>query len=203
MKNLQSALLASAIFLAFSSSAIAAPISKAEYKSGKDSVSRQYSADKLACGSKRDNAKDICIEEAKGRENIAKAELEASYEPSVNHNYEVRVAKADAVYHVAREKCDDMAGNAKDVCRKEAEAAHVTAKADAKVAEKTSDANAMAREKTSEANASAQEKTSNVRKDAALDKRDAAYEVAKEKCDAMSGDPKAACIKAAKSRLEL
>jgi hypothetical protein len=199
MNNLQSALLASAMFLAFGSTAIGAPLSKAEYKSEKEAISRQYSADKAACDSKGDNAKDICIEEAKGRGNIAKAELEAKYEPSVKHHYEVRLAKADAAYEVAKEKCDDMAGNARDVCRKEAKAAHVSAKADAKVAEKTSDANTAAREKTSEANMAAQDKTSSARKDAASDKRDAGYAVAKEKCDALSGDPKAACIKDAKS----
>jgi hypothetical protein len=189
MKNFTLAALSAAVCLTFSAAAIAAPMSKTEYSLGKDGISAKYKTDKAACQPMSGNAKDICVEEAKSREKVAKAELEASYEPSEKHNYEVRMARADAAYDVAKEKCDDAAGNAKDVCVKEAKAAHVTAKADAKVVEKTNDANT-----------SAHEKTTAVRKDAASDKRDAAYAVAKEKCDALAGDPKAACIKEAKAR---
>jgi hypothetical protein len=35
------------------------------------------------------------------------------------------MAKVDADYAVAKEKCDDFSGNAKDVCVKEAKAAQV------------------------------------------------------------------------------
>ena len=38
------------------------------------------------------------------------------------------------------------------------------------------------------------------RTDAKEDKTDANYKVAVEKCDAMSGDPKTACVNAAKAR---
>ena len=33
------------------------------------------------------------------------------------------MAKADATYEVAKERCDDLSGNAKDVCKKDAKAA--------------------------------------------------------------------------------
>ena len=200
MKNLKLAVVAASLCLAFGTAAIGAPLSKADYQAGKESISTKFKADKAACHAMSGNAKDICVEEAKGSENIARAELDARNEPSTQHSYDVRLAKADATYAVAKEKCDDAAGNAKDVCRKEAKAAYVNAKADAKVAEKTADANATAREKTHDAKASAQEKTTGARKDAATDKRDAAYAVAKEKCDALAGDAKSACISEAKTR---
>ena len=181
--------LSAAFCLAISTSAIGGAMSKTEYKAAKQDISAKYKADKTACKAMTGNAKDICIEEAKGREKVAKAELEAKESPSDKHRYDLRMAKANAAYAVAKEKCDDLSGNAKDVCRKEAKAAYVAAKADAKVAEKTSDANATAREKTTES-----------RRDAAGDKRDANYAVAKEKCDALAGDAKANCIKEAKAR---
>lgn len=180
--------LAAAFLVAASASAIAAPLSQAEYKAQKAEISNQYKTSKTACKSMSGNAKDICIEEAKGQEKIARAELEESYKPTDDHRYAVRVAKADATYEVAKEKCDDASGNAKDVCRKEAKSVYVAAKADAKVAEKTSEANTTAREKTTE-----------VRKDAATDKRDASYDVAIEKCDAFAGDAKASCVTKAKT----
>jgi hypothetical protein len=77
----------------------------------------------------KDNAKDICMAEAKGREKVAIADLDVTYKPSAKARYEARVARADAQYAVAKEKCDDLAGNAKDVCRKEADSVHTAGKA--------------------------------------------------------------------------
>ena len=93
----------------------------------------QYKTDKAACDALKGNAKDICTEEAKGKEKVAKAEAAAAYENTPKARENARLARADATYEVAKEKCDDLAGNAKDVCVKEAKATHVKAKADAKV----------------------------------------------------------------------
>ncbi len=200
MNKFNLTVLSAAFCLAMSSSAIGATLSKTEYKAAKTDISAKYKTEKAACKSLAGNAKDICVEQAKGNEKVAKAELEEKYSPSEKNSYNVRIAKADSAYWVAKEKCDDAAGNAKDVCVKEAKAAHVTAKANAKVAEKTADANATAGAKTADANATAVSKTTAARKDAAAEKRDADYAVAKEKCDALAGDPKANCIKEAKVR---
>lgn len=136
--------------------------------------------------------------EAKGREKVALAQLHATNEPSEKARYEARIAKADAVHSVAKERCDDRSGNDKDVCMKEAASAHTAALADAKAQMKTADANKDAIVKSEKAGAQADKKIAVARKDAAEDKRDAAYAVAKEKCDALAGDPKELCIKDAK-----
>jgi hypothetical protein len=148
-----------------------------------------YKADKDACKSLSGNAKDICMEEAKGKEKVAKAEADAAYENTPSAREKARKAKADANYDVAKEKCDDLAGNAKDVCVKEAKAAHTRSVADAKVDRVASD----------ESHKSA-EKTAAVRRDAAEDKRDADYKVAVEKCDALAGTAKDTCVRDAKMR---
>ncbi len=185
--------LAAACSLALSATAFGA-VTKTEYKASKDQISAKYKSEKASCKTMSGNAKDICIEEAKGHEKVAKAELEMSYKPTDRNRHDVRIAKADAAYNVAKEKCDDVTGNAKDVCVKQAKAAHIAAKADTKVAE------AKVAEKVAGAPAAMREKTAEVKKDAAADKRDAAYAVAKEKCDAMAGDAKSNCIKDAKAR---
>ncbi|MHB1359654.1 MAG: hypothetical protein ACYCWC_08755 [Rhodocyclaceae bacterium] len=146
------------------------------------------------------NPKDICVADAKGKEKVAKAELEAGYKPSNKATYEVSVAKAEADYAVAKERCDDLAGNAKDVCVKEAKAAETTAKANAKAQMKTAAANVTAKEKTAEARSDASKKATDAREDATADKRDAEYAVAKEKCDTFSGDAKDQCLNQAKAR---
>ncbi|MEO7762308.1 MAG: hypothetical protein ABIS68_10405 [Casimicrobiaceae bacterium] len=183
-----------------SGSAMAALGKSPEYKAAKDQITAKYTEDKAACKAMTGNAKDICMEEAKGHENVAKAELTAKSDPSAKHSYDVRLAKAKAIYDVAKEKCDDQSGNAKDVCRKEAKAAYVAGKADAKVAEKTADAKATMNEKSTAATMKAREKVADAKRSAADDKRDAAYAAAKEKCDTLSGDAKSNCIKTAKAR---
>jgi len=200
MKTLHFKLLTIALCCTAGSYAMAQNISKADLKLGKDKISATYKLDKTACDSLSANAKDICIAEAKGKEKIARAELEASYEPSVKKQYEVRIAKANSTYAVAKEKCDDLAGNSKDVCVKEAKAADVAAKADAKVQMKTTDANAKANEKASAAQAEARSDNKDATKDAAKDKMEADYKVAAEKCDSLAGAAKDNCIAQAKVR---
>lgn len=211
MNKFNISVIAVALGVAFSTGSMAEGISKTEYQAGEDKITAEYKSAKAACDSFSGNKNDICIEEAKGTEKVRKAELEASYKPSRETRYDVSVAKAEAAYAVAKERCDDMSGNAKDVCVKEAKAAEITAKADAKAQMKTSDANATAIKATSEANATADEKSaaarskaseqaSDARKDATADKRDAEYKVATEKCDAFAGGTKDECLINAKAQ---
>ena len=144
MNKLNIKVITLAVSLAFSAGAIAQSMSKSDYKSSKDKIAAQYKMAKADCASLSGNTKDICVAEAKGKEHVAKAELDDSYKPTAKTHYKVRVAKAEADFDVAKERCDEMAGNAKDVCMKEAKAAHVAAKADAKVQIKTTDAKAKA-----------------------------------------------------------
>ena len=154
----------------------AAMMSKGDYASAKSRIKADYKSDKAACGAQSGNAKDICIEEGKAKEKVARAELEYSYSGKPSDRNKVLVAKAESSYAVAKERCDDLAGNPKDVCVKEAKAVEVKALADAKLGKEIGEA----------------------RKDAASDKRDADYKVAIEKCDALAGAAKSSCVASAK-----
>jgi hypothetical protein len=176
--------------IALSSAAVAATgISRDDYKARKESAEATYKSDKAKCDTMSGNAKDVCVKEAKGKEKVAKADAESEYKNTDKARYDARVARADAAYDVAKEKCDDLKGNDKDVCVKEAKAQHTKAKADAKV-------NKVAMETSHKA----ADKTADARRDAAEDKRDAEYKVAVEKCDSMSGAAKDQCVKDAKAR---
>lgn len=181
--------LAVAVTLAFSLGAMAQNTTKAEYKAGNDKIAAEYKLAKADCASLSGNANDVCVVEAKGIEKVAKAELEASYKPTTNNFYDVRIAKAEADFGVAKEKCDELSGNTKDVCVKEAEALQTTAKAEANAQLKTTDADATANETSAEA-----------RKEATVDETDAGYAVAKEKCDTFAGEAKDTCVDKAKRR---
>ncbi len=152
-------------------------LDKAGYDASKTTISDTYKADKAACDSLAHNAKDVCMEQAKGKEKVAKAELEYSYSGKESDRISSLKARADANYAVSKEQCDDKAGNDKDVCVKEAKATHVAALADAKAVKKIHEA----------------------RVDAADDKRDANYKVAMQKCDALAGAAKDSCVATAKA----
>lgn len=153
------------------------------------SAEAQYKTAKATCDALSGNAKDICIEEAKGNERVAKAEAEVAYENTPRMREKARVARAEAAYEVAKEKCDDLSGNPKDVCIKEAKAAHVKALADARVDRVAADERRTGSEKTMAA-----------KREATEDKRDADYKVAIERCDALAGAAKDNCIRDAKAR---
>lgn len=151
---------------------------KADYKAAKTRISVEYEADKKACADLKANAKDICVEEAKAKEKVAMAELEFNDSGKPADGTKLAKTKVTSAYSVAKEKCDDQAGNAKDVCVKEAKAVEVKGLADIKMGKEIGEA----------------------KKDAVQEKREADYKVAAEKCDAMAGDAKSNCIKAAKSQ---
>lgn len=153
---------------------------KADYTAAKTRINADYKADKAdkaTCASLAGNAKDICIETANGKSNIAKAERESDYTGKPADQNKVLLARAKAIYAVAREQCDAFAGNPKDVCVQQAKTNKTKALADAKLGKQIGVA----------------------RKDAADDKRDADYKAEAEQCDALAGDAKIACVAQAKA----
>jgi hypothetical protein len=186
--NLTIGLLAAA-GLTLSGAALAQPMSKDARDQAFKAAEAQYKTERDACSVHSGNAKDVCVEEAKGREKVAKAEADASYQNTPKARENARQARADAAYEVAKEKCDDLAGNTKDVCVKQAKAAHVKTLADAKVDRVAADTRNDAAQKTADAQRAATE-----------EKRDADYRVALEKCDALASAAKDACVRDARTR---
>jgi len=172
----------------FSSMGYAA-LSKEERKAENTRIEADYKAAKERCKDLKGNTKDVCMAEAKGAQKVAKADLEAKDKGTPKAQANARVAKAEADYNVAKEKCDDMSGNAKDVCKKDAKAAFTRAKSEANVQKEAKEAGKDARERVADA-----------RKEANQDTRQAEYKAARERCDSMSGDAKDRCVSEVKAR---
>ena len=172
-----------------SAKTMSTPMTKDNYTMAKTNADAQYKIDNDACSSLKGNAKDVCVAEAKGKDNVTKADAEAAYENTPKARQNARIAHAKANYDVAIEKCDDLAGNRKDVCVKEAKAELVKDKANAKVDRVVSDTRHDAAVKQADAN-----------KEAGVEKRDAEYKVAIEKCDALAAPAKDTCVSNAKAQ---
>jgi hypothetical protein len=156
----------------------AANFSKASYDSAKADIKATYQAERDNCGALAGNARDICLEQAKGREAVALAQLEYNYTGKAADEQKLYAARAQARYELAKERCDDLGGDAKDVCLRQARSEHEKAQADIKLAQKVT---------------------------AAIDEADQArmkadYRLAIEKCSQLAGDAKEACVGNAKTR---
>jgi hypothetical protein len=146
-------------------------LTKEEAKVQKDRVEADYKAAREACNSQSGNAKDVCVTDAKGKRDVAEAEIKYQLSGKAGDADKLAKTKAKAEYDTAKQKCDALKGNEKDVCMKEAKAAETRGLADAKAHKETREARKEANEDITEAN----------------------YKAAKEKCDALSGDTKDRC----------
>ncbi|MFT4173851.1 MAG: hypothetical protein QM639_14905 [Rhodocyclaceae bacterium] len=174
---------AMACILAVSAAPFAANAATAHEKQERDRIENTYKSARQQCDSLSGNGKDVCQEEAKAQRKIALADLDASVKGTTGARYDAQVARAEAEYAVAKERCDDKAGQAKDECVQAAKTTEEKAKADAKAAHKTADA----RRDESRTAARADERASE-------DKRKAERDLAAEKCDRLAGNAKSQCM---------
>lgn len=172
-----------ALSAAFAGSAFA--MTKVEYNTQKDTITGDYKVSRDKCNSLKANAKDICVAEAKGIEKVAKAELEEKYKPNARHTEKVAMAKGDAAYAIAKEKCDDSSGNAKTVCRADAKAAHVKAVEEARVVRVGAVAGSV---------------NTGMRNMANKDENEANFKAATARCDGLAGAAKDTCTTDAKTK---
>lgn len=163
-----------------SASALAAGMNKTQYSASKSSISAEYKVSKAACDPLSDFAKDVCIERAKGKEKVARAELEYRYSGKTKDAKKIPIVKADTTYSLAKELCNDKSDNTKDICIAEAKANHVKAISAAKMMK---DVNEASVERSEELHA-------------------ADYKLAKEKCDAFSGETQTKCVNDAKKQYD-
>jgi uncharacterized membrane protein YqiK len=158
--------------------AAAVPMSKDEYRAVRSRIEAEYRDAIAACDRYTSNARDICRVEAKGKERIARAELEYNLSGTPTDKSRVAMASADAAYDVARERCENWVGPDRAVCVQEAKSKHAKAEADAKLERTVAEAKREAEE----------------------NRRDAEYYLARKQCEVLVGDAKPQCLAAARAK---
>jgi len=106
---------------------------QAQYKEEKKQIAADYALAKMHCLKLINSAKDICMAEARGSQRVALAELNVRYNGDET-GQTVQLVKAEAAFHIAKEKCYDNASNLDEKCFKDAEATKEKAIAIAKLA---------------------------------------------------------------------
>lgn len=164
--------------IGFSIHAVADPMTKDQYQAEKDRIAAEFKADKKNCASFAGNSNDICMAEAEGRKNIATSDLDAAFTPTDKARTAAQLARADAAYDIAKERCDELAGNAKAVCRTDAKSNYVKARVDAKAGREILE----------------------IRRTAAADKREADLSAALQRCAGLAGDARSQCESGARAQ---
>jgi len=129
MRNLEIKALALGAGLLFSTGALADGMTHDQYETQEQRIQAEYKTAKARCEAMKGHAEDVCEAEAKGHASVARAELQAKYEPTAKNVETARNARAEAAYSVSMERCDDKAGGGEDLCKKEAKAALADARA--------------------------------------------------------------------------
>lgn len=108
-------------------------MSEEEIRAETNRIAAQYSTAMAHCQTLQGNDKQVCVEDAKCSQRVAQAERDAKLLGDADHNYQVRIARADADYRVAKERCNEMRGDAVGICKIDAQAAYLKAQQDAQV----------------------------------------------------------------------
>ncbi len=153
-------------------------ISATAYNGARTELRAAYKAERDACSSQTGNAKDICVETAKGREDVAMKHLAYQRSNTAKNGRDLAEARYKARYEIAKEMCDDQTGDAKNTCVSAAKAQADKAKADIKMNKAVTEARDEARE--------------------TKDKAD--YKVANERCDTLQSAAKDSCVATARAR---
>lgn len=125
--NMKKIVLLTLATAASASFAFAQNMDTAGYKQAHNKAESDYKAAKKACKSLKDNAQDICEEEAKVARAKAERDAVAQYKNTPRELEKANRKLADAEYELADERCDELSGDSKDSCENQARTAKANA----------------------------------------------------------------------------
>ncbi len=126
------ALLLTVVACAGAPTAFAEALSRADYLAHQRQIHADFSADRLECDRLTGHDKRVCLTKAKGRENVALAELDYNVSGTAADAARLATARGESDHAVARAVCAGRPGVEKDRCLKEADAAGAKAAIDAR-----------------------------------------------------------------------
>lgn len=111
-----------------------------DFNAGKARADAALMADKAACDKLTGNPRDVCREQARGKDRVARAELELAHTGTRKARDNVTSIKLGTAYDLARTQCNDKPGSAKTLCTRQAQAARTQGEAKLKMSQRADDA---------------------------------------------------------------
>ncbi|RYF32835.1 MAG: hypothetical protein EOO21_06410, partial [Comamonadaceae bacterium] len=109
------------------------PLPQDQLKAARASIEAQHKAARKACGPLKGDREEICLLEAKGKAQVARARLDASQDPTPESEQAAKEVEADADYALAKAKCGASADKARKACIAKARSTREAAVRQAKV----------------------------------------------------------------------
>ncbi len=117
----------------FAGAAHAGPPARTEYRLDHEKAQAAYRLDSVRCRQLQGDARQLCKVEARGRFQVAKADIDLKFKHSPANEDRLKLANAEAAYGLAAQKCGSLAGNAKDVCKADAKASLAATRAEVRL----------------------------------------------------------------------
>ena len=92
-------------------------MSKSKYQAFSENITKEFKAAKLRCESLVDNFKELCDARVKGARDISRAELEASFKPTIQNRYDANMISAVTNHSIATMQCDGLKATEIDACK--------------------------------------------------------------------------------------
>lgn len=106
-------------------------VSPDEYRVVRARIEAEYRESLASCERLSGNLRDVCREKARGRQKVARAELDFNRTGSRGDATKLALARAEADYEVAKERCSDRSGNDRTRCLNTATILHSRARNEA------------------------------------------------------------------------
>ena len=119
--------------------AAGAQAADAPYAVQLDRIEADYRTARESCEGAAGHSRNVCVAEARALRRIAQAELAARSSGTPKSQYDARVARAEAEFDVAKERCGEHSGHQRELCIHDARAAEARAKDEARVARQESE----------------------------------------------------------------
>ena len=83
-------------------------MSKNKYQALGEGITKEFKAAKGRCESLVNNFRELCDAKAEGVRDISKAELEASFKPTIQNRYDANMISAASSYSISSKQCDGL-----------------------------------------------------------------------------------------------
>jgi hypothetical protein len=95
-------------------------------------IDAEFDAARERCDDLAGQAKDVCLAEARAERRIRKVEVAARVQGTSKARYDAQIARAEAAFGVAKERCGVRAGEERAACIADARAGEERAKEEAR-----------------------------------------------------------------------
>jgi hypothetical protein len=158
--------------LGIAGGAVSQPMSKEAHARAYQNAEMQYREDEATCGGLSDSMQTVCLEDARGRESVWKAQADAAFKNTRKAYQDWRIATAVADYRVANEKCNGLVNSPKVSCVTHAKADFARAMLDAKTGRAAESKRGASGARTVETSRDASKKTHDASGKVAIGTRD-------------------------------